>query len=149
MLWRYAQHLLHSYGELWLARGDAARALASAAECLALAEPTTSRKYIVKGRRLRGQTLLAQGQLAEAEWELDTALPIAQQLGNPCQLWRTYAARGDLRRAQGQVQDARTAYHSALAIIDRVAAALMEASRRQTFLTSPHVQHIRRLTGRP
>ena len=22
MLWRYAQHLFHSYGELWLARGD-------------------------------------------------------------------------------------------------------------------------------
>ena len=38
-LWRYAQHLFHSYGELWLIRGDADRALAYADECLALAEP--------------------------------------------------------------------------------------------------------------
>ena len=30
MLWRYAQHLFHSYGELWLARGETERALAYA-----------------------------------------------------------------------------------------------------------------------
>src|SRR5207302_9332675 len=129
--------------ELWLARGDAARALAYADECLALAEPTTSRKYVAKGRRLRGQALLAQGSLAEAEQELDTALQIAQQVGNPCQLWSTYAACGDLRRAQGKAQDAHEAYQAALAIIDRVAAALTDASLRETFLTSAHVQHIR------
>jgi tetratricopeptide (TPR) repeat protein len=143
MLWRYAQHLFHSYGELWLARGDAARALAYADECLALAEPTNSRKYVAKGRRLRGQALLAQGRLAEAEQELDTALQIAQQLGNPPQLWKTYVALGDVRRVQGRGQDAHAAYHAALAIIDRVAAALTDASLRETFLTSAHIQHIR------
>jgi tetratricopeptide (TPR) repeat protein/DNA-binding XRE family transcriptional regulator len=143
MLWRYAQHLFHSYGELWLARGNPDQALVYADECLALAEPTNSRKYVAKGRRLRGQALLAQDRLAEAEQELDTALRIAQQVGNPCQLWSTYAARGDLRRAQGRAQDARTAYHAALAIIDSVAASLTDASLRETFLTSAHVQHIR------
>jgi len=35
MLWRYSQRLFHSYGELWLRRGDAAKALAYADECLA------------------------------------------------------------------------------------------------------------------
>src|SRR5579872_3305204 len=148
MLWRYAQHLFHSYGELWLARGDAARALAYADECLALAEPTNSRKYVVKGRRLRGQALLAQGRPAEAERELSMALQIAQQLGNPYQLWSTYAAQGDLGRAQGRAQDAREAYQAALAVVDGVAAALSDAPLRETFLTSAHVQHIRRQAGR-
>jgi len=38
MKWRYSQHLYHSLGELWLAKGDAAQALEFADECLKLAE---------------------------------------------------------------------------------------------------------------
>ena len=148
MLWRYAQHLFHSYGELWLTRGDAASALAYAGECLALAEQTHSRKYVVKGRRLRGEAFLAQDRLADAEREVDTALALAQQLGNPYQLWTTYVTQGNVRRAWGMLQEAGEAYRCALAIIDGVAAAVTDASLRQTFLTAPHVQHMRRLTGR-
>jgi hypothetical protein len=42
MLWRSSQHLFHSYGELWLVRGDPDKALAYADGCLALAEPSES-----------------------------------------------------------------------------------------------------------
>jgi tetratricopeptide (TPR) repeat protein/transcriptional regulator with XRE-family HTH domain len=143
MLWRYAQHLYHSYGELWLARGDAVKALAYADDCLALAEPTTSRKNIVKGRRLRGEALLAEGRLAEAERELDTARHIAEQVGNPCQLWKTLVARGELYHAQGHRQDACAEHRTALTIVERVAAALDDPTLRETFLGSAHVQHIR------
>ena len=38
MLWRYAQHMFHSYGELWLERGDSAKAMSYAEECMQLAE---------------------------------------------------------------------------------------------------------------
>jgi tetratricopeptide (TPR) repeat protein len=144
MLWRYSQHFFHSYGELWLARGDYGKALAYADECLALAEPSDSRKNIVKGRRLRGQVFLAQGKLTEAEKELATALEIAQQVGNPPQLWKTHAALGNLRKAQGRLDDARQAYRDAFAVIERVAAGLSDESLRETFLSSDHVQDIRR-----
>jgi tetratricopeptide (TPR) repeat protein len=144
MLWRYSQRLFHSYGELWLARGDVDKALAYADECLALAEQSDSKKNIVKACRLRGQALLAQGKLAEAEQELAAALQIAKEIGNPPQLWKTYAALGDLRKAQGRPDDARHAYRDALAVIDDVAAALTDESLRETFLTSNHVQGIRR-----
>ena len=144
MLWRYSQHFFHSYGELWLARGDYDKALAYADECLALAEPSRSKKNVVKGRRLRGQLFLAQGKLAEAEKELATALEIAQQVGNPPQLWKTQAALGDLRRAQGRLDDARQAYRDAFAVIERVAARLSDESLRETLLGSEHVQGIRR-----
>ena len=147
MLWRYAQHLFHSYGELWLARGDYEKALAYADECLALAEQSDSKKNIVKGRRLRGQVFLAQGKLAEAEKELATALEIAQEIGNPPQLWNTHAALGDLRQAQGRVDDGRQAYRDALAVIEGVAAGLSDESLRETFLSSDHVQGIRRAAG--
>jgi len=143
MLWRYSQRLFHSYGELWLVRGDHGRALAYADECLALAEQSDSRKNIVKGCRLRGQVLLPQGKLAEAEKELAAALEIAQQVGNPPQLWKTQAALGDLRKAQGRPEDARQAYRDALAVIQGVAAGLSDESLRDTFLNSEHVQGIR------
>jgi class 3 adenylate cyclase/tetratricopeptide (TPR) repeat protein len=144
MLWRYSQHLFHSYGELWLARGDCDKALAYADECLALAEQSDSRKNIVKGRRLRGQVLLAQGKLPEAEKELATALEIAQEVGNPPQVWKTHATVGDLRKTQRRGNDARQAYRDALAVIEGVATGLSDESLRETFLSSDHVQGIRR-----
>ena len=144
MLWRYAQHLFHSHGELWLVRGDRDRALSYADACLQLAEASESRKNIVKARRLRGQVFLARGALAEAEAEFDRALDTARQIGNPPQLWKTLAAIGELRQAQGRLTDCRQAYHEAMTIIDSVAAGLHDTSLRDTFLASAHVQHIRR-----
>lgn len=141
--WRYSQHLTHSLGEVLLAEGDMYRAVNLADECLALAEPTESRKNIVKGRRLRGQAFLAQGKLVEAEREISTALEIAKEIGNPPQLWKTHAALGDLRKAQGQIDAGRKAYRAALTVIDGVADDLTDESLRETFLNSDHVQGIR------
>ncbi|MCH8994799.1 MAG: tetratricopeptide repeat protein, partial [Chloroflexi bacterium] len=147
MLWRYSQHLFHSYGELWLGRGEHDQALSYADECLALAEESESRKNVVKGRRLRGQALLAQGKLSEAEREFATALEIAQEIGNPPQLWKTHAALGELRQAQGRRDEARQCYRDAIAVIEGVAQGLTEESLRETFLSSDHVQGIRREAG--
>ena len=147
MLWRYSQRLFHSYGELWLARGDHEKALAYADECLALAEESESRKNIVKGRRLRGQALMAQGKVSEAERDLSTALEVAQEIGNPPQLWKTHVALGELHKAQGRPGEARQCSRDALSVIEGVAAGLEDESLRQTFLSSDHVQGIRRAAG--
>jgi tetratricopeptide (TPR) repeat protein len=144
MLWRYSQHLFHSSGELCLARGDAAQALAYAAECLDGAESTESKKNIVKARRLRGQVFLGRGELGAAETEFDRALDVARPLGNPPQLWKTLAAIGDLRQARGAPAAAQQARREALAVIEAVAAQLRDEALRAIFLASPHVQRIRR-----
>jgi tetratricopeptide (TPR) repeat protein len=142
---RYSQHHFHSYGEWWLLQGEANQALAYATACLAIAEPAEHRKNIVKGRRLRAQALAALGQLAEAWDELESALAVARDLGNPTQLWKTLAVLGDLLTRQGHPSDARLPYREALAVIDSVAAGLTEESLRTTFLASEAVQRIRRL----
>ena len=80
----------------------------------------------------------------EADRELDTALEVAREIGNPTQVWKTHVALGDLREAQGRPAEARRAYHDALAVIDDVAAGLTDESLREAFLTSDHVQDIRR-----
>src|SRR2546421_9663254 len=143
MSWRYSQRLFHSFGELWLERAESARALPCAEECLEVALKTSSMKNVVRGRRLRGQALLAQGRPDEAEQELSTALEIAIELGNPPQLWKTHAAVGDLRRTQERTEDAGRAYGEALSVIEGVAESLTDAKLRETFLQSKHVQGIR------
>ncbi len=143
MKWRYTQHLHASLGELWLARGDVAKAIAYADQCLAAAEATTSRRNIVKGRRLKGEALLVQGKLADAEAELEEARTVARYVGNPAQLRMTLAALARLCEAQGREGDAAAAYQEALAVVERVAAGLSDAALRETFLGSPQVTAIR------
>jgi class 3 adenylate cyclase/tetratricopeptide (TPR) repeat protein len=142
MLWRYSQHLFHSYGEIWIARGNLDKSITFTDECLALALQSNSQKNIVKGSRLRAQVFLAQGKQAEADQELSIALEIAHRVGNPTQLWKTYAVVGDLRQAQGRPDEASRAYTAALSIIKEIAGGLHNESLRDTFISSPPVQEI-------
>jgi class 3 adenylate cyclase/tetratricopeptide (TPR) repeat protein len=143
LLWRYSLHFFHSCGEHVLGRGEPERALAYADECLQVAEETGSEKYVVKGRRLRGQALIALGRLDDAEQDLSTALEAALALANPPQLWKTHAAVGDLRRSQGRPEDARQSYGDALVVIEAVAAGLTDEKLRQGLRHSAPVEAIR------
>jgi tetratricopeptide (TPR) repeat protein len=143
MLWRYAQHMLHSYGTLWLARGEVAKARQFARECLALAEPSVSRKNIVKGRRLLAQIELAEGDVSAAEAECRIALDIAREVGNPGQLWKTLETLGDVLAAAGRDDEAANGYREAVEVVDAVAARLTNADLRSTFLLSAEVMRIR------
>ena len=143
MKWRYLQHCCHSLGELRLMQGDAEGALSLAEECLQLAEPTQSRKNIVKGWRLKGQVFLAQGKIAEADEALNKALTVAKEIGNPPQLWKTYAALGELHERKGEAEQAYAAYANALHVIDDVAGGLQNEELKRTFLAARQVQAIR------
>jgi tetratricopeptide (TPR) repeat protein len=143
LLWRYSQHLFHSYGELCLVRSQLDKALACADECLALAEQSKSRKNMVKGRRLRGQVFLRQGKLEETEREISIALKMAQRVGNPTQLWKTHAFLGEVCEAQGRSDEARGAYCDALSVIKEVADGLKNKPLKETLLRSHQVLDIR------
>jgi tetratricopeptide (TPR) repeat protein len=143
MKWRYSQHLYHSLGKLWLIKGDADKALMFAGECLKLAEPTLTRKNLVKGWRLKGQAFCAQGSLHEAEQALQKALGIATEIGNPPQLWKTYQALGKLYERKGEAEQAQSAYTSAMQVIEDVASRLQDQELKHTFLSAQPVQAIR------
>ncbi len=61
-LWRYSQHLFHTYGALWLVRGDTAKTLSFTERCLELAEPGEAPGYVSKARCLRAQVFLRERQ---------------------------------------------------------------------------------------
>jgi class 3 adenylate cyclase/tetratricopeptide (TPR) repeat protein len=143
MKWRYLQYLYHSLGELQLARGDPDQALVFAEECLKLAEPTSTKKNLVKGWRLQGQAFCARGRLVEAEEALHTALTIAQEIGNPPQLWKTYQALGELGERKGETDQARSAYATALQVIEEVGGRLQNQELKRTFLSARPVRAIR------
>jgi tetratricopeptide (TPR) repeat protein len=108
-----------------------------------LAEPTMSRKNLVKGWRLKGQALLAQGQGAQAEAALSRSLTLAREIGNPPQLWKTYQALGALYEWQADLARAQAAYQSAIDVIDGVAERLHDQELQRTFLAARPVQEIR------
>jgi tetratricopeptide (TPR) repeat protein len=143
MKWRDVQHCCHSLGELWLIKGDVEKALRFAEECLQLAVPTESRKNIVKGWRLQGQAFRLQGRLAEAEAVLQKAITLAKEIGNPPQLWKTYQALGDLYERQGATDQARSAYASAIEVIEGMASRLQDQEIKRVFLSARPVQEIR------
>lgn len=143
MKWRYMQHCCHSLGELWLQKGDPEKARLFAEECLQLAEPTGSRKNIVKGWRLQGQAYCMQGKLAEAETVLQKSLMFAKEVGNPPQLWKTYQALGELYEQQGASAQARSAYAGACEVIEGVASRLQDQAMKETFLAARPVQELR------
>ncbi len=124
MRFRYSNRLWASMGELALAQGDLDAARARAQQCLELATQTTARKNLVKGWRLSGAIAVAARRWDEAHQALNEALVIAKTIGNPTQLWQTYAALGHYHTQRGEKDAARTAYKSARVVIEGMLAGL-------------------------
>src|SRR5262249_56005654 len=92
MRFRYSMRLCASLGDLAFAQDDLDQAKTHALRCLELATRTNARKNLVKGWRLAGEIASAARRWDEAERALNEARTIAEAIGNPTQLWRTYAA---------------------------------------------------------
>jgi len=120
MKWRYTTHLFASFGEFWLARGDLNQAQKFADQCLDRAGRTNSRKYLVKGWRLKGEIAAARKQWDEAQAAFQQALNFAEVISNPTQLWKTHFAMGKLYAAAAKQEKARVSYLAARDIIDHV-----------------------------
>ena len=133
---------LREPGEFWLAKGDAAKAREFVEQCLELATRTNSRKYLVKGWRLRGEIALARRQWDEAETALQQALTIAQTIGNPTQLWKTHLAFGHFHTATKKPELAQPAYHAARYVIDRVKTSLRDPELRAGLEGSPLLRRV-------
>ncbi|MGH7346714.1 MAG: tetratricopeptide repeat protein, partial [Candidatus Rokuibacteriota bacterium] len=130
MRFRYSIRLYASLGELALAQGDLAQARHHAQRCLELAGRTNARKNLVKGWRLAGEVATAARQWDEAERALGEARTIAEAIGNPPQLWRTYAALERLHAARGDKDAALLAAGGGVRVVDGVLTGLKDETLR-------------------
>jgi tetratricopeptide (TPR) repeat protein len=147
MRWRYSTHLFASLGELWLARGDHAKALEFCGHCLDIATRTNSKKNLVKGWRLKGEIALIRRQFDEAENTLQRGLGIAQAIGNPTQLWKTHVALGRLFSDRKDPVQAERAYNAARGVIDGIKANLRNSELRASLENAPMIRKIYALSA--
>ena len=144
MKWRYSIRLFAGLAAFSLARGDPQSARGFAERVLEAATRTRSRKYVVRGWRLVGEIAAARRRWDEAEAALRQALPLAETIANPPELWRTQAALARLRVTQGDRPQAARAYQAARGVVDRVASGLADESLRASLFRLPLVEEIRR-----
>ncbi|UCD81042.1 MAG: AAA family ATPase, partial [Desulfobacterales bacterium] len=146
MKWRYRMHLFASYGELQLARGDLTRAGEFAEHCLDGATRTGSRKYLVKGWRLKGEIAAARRQWDEAQAAFRQALSIAESISNPTQLWKTHFAMGRFYTATAKQEKARVAYRTARDVIDHVKAGLQHPDLQNSLASDSLIRRVYELS---
>jgi class 3 adenylate cyclase/tetratricopeptide (TPR) repeat protein len=137
MKWRYSQHLFAGLGETWLALDDPTKAGELCAQCLDLATRTESRKYLVRGWRLKGEIAKARQDCEEAEEALRKALILAKRVGNPTQLWQTHLALGRLYRDTRRADPARVSFAAAHKVIEGIGRSLHATELKADFEGSP------------
>jgi class 3 adenylate cyclase/tetratricopeptide (TPR) repeat protein len=149
MKWRYSMHLFAGLGQLFLTRGELDKAREFVNLCVDQATRTASRKYIVRGWRLRGELAMVQRRWDDAGAALREALDGAVVLGNPSELWKTHEAFGHLREAEGKREDARAAYSAAAEVVDQMRGRLSTPALRAALDCAAFAQRLAGLAGTP
>jgi Flp pilus assembly protein TadD len=116
-------------------------------QCLEIAKRTNSRKYLVRGWRLKGQITLAGHQRDEAERWLRQALNLAETIGNPTQLWETHLALGRLHAEAKRPELARQAYIAARDVVDGMKVGIKNPDLRANLEGSPIFRQVYELSA--
>jgi len=140
--WRYAMHISTYQSELSLAKGDYHKAMEFAEDTLARGQNTGSKKYIAIGWKLKGEVLMATGQLGEAADCFERARELADQMGYPPLMWKARYSLSQVHRKRGKPEAARAELEQAVAVIEKMAAKVSDADVRETFLKSQPVQAV-------
>jgi class 3 adenylate cyclase/tetratricopeptide (TPR) repeat protein len=146
--WRWEIPLLRAEAELALAEGRPDDAWRQAAESLALAAGTGSRKHMARARTAQGEILAASGRLDEATAAFESSIALAEEMGTPREHWIAQAALGRTFYRLGRDEAAEAAYRQAARVIDALAATLTTPRLRQSFLAAEPVLEVYRALGR-
>jgi tetratricopeptide (TPR) repeat protein len=141
--WRVETRMLLGRGVIALAKNDYQQVLEFAEDSLAISEKAGAKKYIANGLKLKAEVFAKMGNIAEAVGLIENALKLAQQVGNPTQLWQLHYSFGLLEEKHGDAQKANEHYAKAIALIEAVASRLNDAVLRSTLLTSQETRAVR------
>jgi len=141
--WRLKTRIFLGLGEVALAKGNYERALKLTEDSLAISEKAGAKKYVVKGLKLKAETLAKMNKTEEAIDLMKEALKLAQQVGNPPILWQTHYSLGLLLEKHGKLQEANEHYAQAITLIEATAAKLNDPSLKNSLLTATPTKAIR------
>jgi tetratricopeptide (TPR) repeat protein len=141
---RWKVRLMVALGELWLGKGDLHKAEFYLGELhdYRWTDEFPYKKYQVRAGRLKGNISSALGKDKDAETEFRSALTLAEDLGNPTQLWRTHQALGNLYQKQGRPEDAQSQYRKALDVVKSVSEGLIDLELKEGFLESELIREL-------
>jgi class 3 adenylate cyclase/tetratricopeptide (TPR) repeat protein len=142
MKWRYSTHLFASLGRLCLSRGDPRQAQEFADQCLKIAIPTRSRKYMISAWLLLGDAALARGDEENAEKWLRQALKLARAIRHPPQLWRTHLALSQFYAVTKRDHLARRQRMAARSVVEEIKRSTREPDLRNGLEDSPRLRQI-------
>ena len=145
MLWRYAQHCMHSYGELLLLRGDTTRRSHSPTSASNSRTARDSPKNAIKAHRLRGQVFAARGDVATTRRPSSRA---AIEHRTRDRQRRTALADATRRSATccampDATDEAREQFEHALQVVDQIASGLTDEALKAIFLGAERVASMR------
>jgi len=103
---------------------------------------TRSRKYLVKGWRLRGEIAKARRIWEDAGNALREALAVAEFIGNPTQLWATHMALGQLHSKRKTPEAAQQAYDAARNVIEQMKSGLRNPRLRTSLESAPLIRRV-------
>lgn len=121
------------WGELALAQGEAARALAIAEQLLVSAPGDARPQPIPHLLALKGEALLALKRLEEAAEALEDAKLGAEQRQAPSVLWRIHRSLGQVYHLRKREEKAQREWRVAREIIARLAGTINETALREHF----------------
>jgi tetratricopeptide (TPR) repeat protein len=131
--WRFDMRLQAARAEQTLLKPDV----------LCLLEKATqygARKYMITGRTMLAKIAMAEGDMATAEAELNSALAILHEFPAPLVAWKTWSMLGRLHAALGREVAARAAYGEAASVISQIAGSVSDGRLRGIFLDSAAVR---------
>jgi tetratricopeptide (TPR) repeat protein len=141
--WKWTMRVDLGFARLALLERAPERAAGPLADGLALAERTESRRYVIAGRRLRGELLLLGGKPAEGLAELLAALALGEAIENPRAIWETGAALASALTGLGREPEARQACDTAVRALRTTLPRIPDLRLRAALLASEPVARLR------
>ena len=138
--WRYNTRTKAVLARYWLMRGDIPKARESALECLALAEPRKSRKYIAWSHKLLGDIAMAEERLPEAHAAYGSALELLGRYRCPLIEWRVLQALAGTADAVHDSNLAAECRARCRQVIHSLADSLTDESLKRQFLDSQAIR---------
>ena len=129
--------------EVWLSKGDLARARSEAEQFLALTLATAERTWQALAREASARVAMAEGDRGHARTCVDKAVAAMEGFEVPLAAWRVHASAAELERRLGNQRAAERHRSLGRSTVLALANFLVDYERlRDTFLAAPPVRAI-------